>query len=36
MIVVDLHKPTPRDADKEGVAVRFAVDAADVRFLPIG
>jgi TOBE domain len=36
MIVVDVHKPTPRDADKEGVPVRFAVDATDVRFLPIG
>ena len=36
MVVVDLHKPTPRDAEKDGVAVRFAIDAADVRFLPIG
>ena len=34
-IVADLHKPTARDADKEGVPVRFAVDAADVRFFPV-
>ena len=34
-IIVDLHKPTARDADKEGVPVRFAVDPADVRFFPL-
>jgi ABC-type Fe3+/spermidine/putrescine transport system ATPase subunit len=34
-IVADLHKPTLRDADKEGAVVRFVVDPADVLFFPV-
>jgi iron(III) transport system ATP-binding protein len=33
-VVADIHKPTLRDADKEGALVRFAVDPADVLFYP--
>ncbi len=35
-VVADVHKPTPRDPDKEETAVRFVVDPADVLLYPVG